>query len=48
MLYGMELVHSLLLTGQRVVPRRLLDTGYRFEHPALEPALRALLGKPAA
>ncbi|MGH9049230.1 MAG: TIGR01777 family oxidoreductase [Acidimicrobiia bacterium] len=47
-LYGMELVHSLLLTGQRVVPRRLLDTGYRFEHPALEPALRALLGKPAA
>jgi len=47
-LYGMELVHSLLLTGQRVIPKRLLDTGYRFEHPELEPALRALLGKPAA
>ena len=47
-LYGMELVHNLLLTGQRVVPQRLLDTGYRFEHPELEPALRALLGKPAA
>ena len=47
-LYGMELVHSLLLTGQRVLPKRLLDTGYRFEHAELEPALRALLGKPAA
>jgi hypothetical protein len=47
-LYGMELVHSLLLTGQRVLPKRLLDTGYRFEHPELEPALRALLKKPAA
>lgn len=47
-LYGMELVHSLLLTGQRVLPKRLLDSGYRFEHPELEPALRALLGKPAA
>jgi len=47
-LYGMELVHSLLLTGQRVLPQRLLDTGYRFEHPELEPALRALLKKPAA
>jgi len=47
-LYGMELVHSLLLTGQRVLPKCLLDTGYRFEHPELEPALRALLKKPAA
>jgi uncharacterized protein (TIGR01777 family) len=47
-LYGMELVHHLLLTGQRVMPQRLLDTGYRFEHPELEPALRALLGRPAA
>jgi hypothetical protein len=47
-LYGMELVHSLLLTGQRVLPQRLLDTGYRFEHSELEPALRALLKKPAA
>jgi uncharacterized protein (TIGR01777 family) len=48
MLYGMELVHHLLLTGQRVMPQRLLDTGYRFEHPELEPALRALVSKPAA
>ncbi|HEX6312110.1 MAG TPA: TIGR01777 family oxidoreductase [Acidimicrobiia bacterium] len=47
-LYGMELVHHLLLTGQRVVPRRLLDSGFRFEQPDLEQALRALLGKPAA
>lgn len=45
-LYGTELVRSLLLTGQRVLPKRLVDTGYGFEHPELEPALRALLGKP--
>ena len=32
-----------LLGGQRVVPRRLLDAGFRFEHEALEPALRAEL-----
>ncbi len=29
--------------GQRVLPRRALDLGYRFEHPELEPALRDLL-----
>jgi uncharacterized protein (TIGR01777 family) len=45
--YGAELVHALVLTGQRVVPRRLADSGYRFAHERLEPALRELLGKPA-
>lgn len=48
MLYGTELVHHLLLTGQRVFPRRLEASGYRFAHEQLEPALRDLLGKPAA
>jgi uncharacterized protein len=48
MLYGMELVHHLLLTGQRVLPAQLDASGYRFGHPTLEQALRAVLGKPAA
>ncbi len=30
-----------LLRGQRVVPRRLQDAGFTFDHPDLEPALRA-------
>lgn len=40
---GTEMAEELLLTSQRVVPRRLLDAGFRFEHPELEPALRELL-----
>lgn len=31
---------DLILTGQRAVPTRLLDLGYTFHHPDLEPALR--------
>jgi uncharacterized protein (TIGR01777 family) len=34
-----------LLAGQRAFPARLLDSGYRFEQPELEGALRHLLGK---
>jgi uncharacterized protein len=34
---------ELLLSGARVVPRRLLDSGYEFRHPELKPALRSLL-----
>lgn len=32
-----------VLDSQRVVPQRLLDAGYNFAHPDLEPALRDLL-----
>jgi uncharacterized protein (TIGR01777 family) len=32
-------------TGQRVLPRRALELGYRFEFPQLEGALRDLLGR---
>ena len=46
--YGSELVHFLLLTGQRVLPSRLEASGYQFGHDRLEPALRELLVKPAA
>lgn len=32
-----------LLAGQRVVPRRLLDAGFRFDHPEFEEALATVL-----
>ena len=41
--FGSELVETLLVSGQRVQPRRLQETGYEFAHPDLEPALRAML-----
>jgi NAD dependent epimerase/dehydratase family enzyme len=34
----------MLLHGQRVVPRRLLESGFTFTHPTLEGALRFELG----
>jgi uncharacterized protein len=48
LLLGGELAESLLFTGQRVLPAALLAAGYRFEHPTLDVALRALLAKSAA
>ena len=35
---------ALALTGRRCVPRRLLDAGFAFEHPAFADALAALVG----
>lgn len=40
-----EMADALLLSSARVVPKRLLDTGYAFRSPELEPTLRRLLGK---
>ncbi len=37
---------QIVLTGQRVVPRRLEQLGYGFRHPDLEPALRDVLNRP--
>jgi NAD dependent epimerase/dehydratase family enzyme len=34
---------GMLLGSQRVVPRRLVDSGFRFRFSGLEPALRAVL-----
>jgi len=39
-----ELANELLLASQRVVPRRLQETGYVFAQPQLEGALRHQLG----
>ncbi len=36
---------SVLLTGQRMIPKRALEMGYRFKYPRLEEALRDLLVK---
>jgi uncharacterized protein len=38
-----EMADAALLTGQRVVPARSQALGFRFQWPALEPALRDLL-----
>ena len=37
-----EMADELLLTGQRVLPKRLLDSGFRFTHADIEAALRAI------
>jgi len=31
---------SVLLEGQRVIPRRLLDAGFKFKHADIEEALK--------
>lgn len=38
-----EMADALLLGGQRVLPARLQQAGYKFAHPSLESALRAIL-----
>ena len=40
-----EMAEELLLTGQRIVPKRLLDAGVEFFYPEAEFALRDILGK---
>jgi uncharacterized protein len=38
---------QIVVTGQRAVPARLEELGYRFRYPELEPALRDVLDRPA-
>ncbi|MGI8707069.1 MAG: TIGR01777 family oxidoreductase [Actinomycetota bacterium] len=45
---GREMAEELILVSQRVVPRKLLDAGFGFEDPDLEPALRKMLDKAVA
>lgn len=44
-LFG-EMGRELLLSGQRVVPRRLQEAGFAFRQPTIEDALRFELGRP--
>jgi NAD dependent epimerase/dehydratase family enzyme len=41
--YGPELVETLLLVSQRVLPSELEANGFGFCFPVLEPALEAIL-----
>jgi uncharacterized protein (TIGR01777 family) len=41
-----EMADGLLLASARLVPRRLADSGFRWNDPGLEPALRRLLDRP--
>lgn len=41
-----EMADEMLLGGARVLPRRLLESGYRFAEPELEPAVRHALAEP--
>jgi NAD dependent epimerase/dehydratase family enzyme len=40
---GGDVVDELILSGARVVPRKLLESGYRFRYSELRPALQAVL-----
>jgi hypothetical protein len=40
-----EMADDLLLSSARIEPARLLASGYKFQHPELEGALRDLLGR---
>ena len=44
LLFGREATDEAMLSGARVIPARLVECGYRFRYPELEPALRQALG----
>lgn len=44
MIYG-QMASEILLSGCRVSSQKLTDSGFKFRHPALETALKNLLGK---
>lgn len=45
LLLGSELAESLLYESKRVLPEKLLDAGFEFEHDEIETALAALLAR---
>jgi uncharacterized protein (TIGR01777 family) len=45
---GLGEMAEVLLEGQRALPRKALDAGFRFRFPELDPALRDLVGAPRA
>ena len=40
---GLQAMASIVTTGVRAVPKRLLELGYRFKRPDLDAALEASL-----
>jgi len=36
---------SVILEGQRVIPRRLLENGFVFQYPDIEKALQGIVGE---
>ncbi|MEM9296691.1 MAG: TIGR01777 family oxidoreductase [Planctomycetota bacterium] len=46
--FGKELVRAIMTASIRVKPAALIEHGYAFRFPTLEPALRSLLGRPGA
>ena len=42
LVYG-EMAHATLLAGQRALPKALMASGFEFQHPTLEQALRTVL-----
>ncbi|MEF9476181.1 MAG: TIGR01777 family oxidoreductase [Candidatus Mariimomonas ferrooxydans] len=36
---------GVLLTGQRVIPKKITEAGYQFKYPDIDRALRAIFGK---
>ena len=40
-----EMAQELILSGQRVLPRKLESAGFEFDYPDLESALRHVLGR---
>jgi len=44
LLLGAELAEALLFTSAKVLPAKLEETGFRFEHSDIETALRGVLG----
>jgi uncharacterized protein len=44
LIFGREAAQDAMLSGARTVPARLLEAGFKFQYPELEPALRHVLG----
>lgn len=43
LIFGSEMAEETFLTSQRVMPKRLLETGFQFQHPQLARALSSVL-----